>query len=111
MGGKALDGRRLSTPEYLEMSQHLRDLLLTIFARVYIPIAFGGKESHGDIDLVVTGPRLRPHEFPVAVQELLEATRFQFCPPTYSYLHQGVQVDVHVCPEEEFEACCMYKNH
>ena len=109
MGGKALDGRRLSTPEYLEMSQHLRNLLLTMFVRVYIPISFGGKESHGDIDLVVTGPRCQ--EFSFAVQELLEATRFQFCPPTYSYLHQGVQVDVHVCPEEEFETCCMYKSH
>jgi len=120
MGGKAVDGRRISAEEYDTLSKKITHILQEVYDKVYIPMSLKSKQYHGDIDFVVSEILSKEGDNTVPGQnenhitdasELLKAETVRRNGPTTSYKHDGVQIDVHLCPQNEFDMCCRYKDN
>lgn len=107
MGGNLLPGcRRLNSEEYTRVCETLTVLLRRHYSRVVVPKSVTSKTSHGDVDFVVSGIAEATD-----VASSLGSDFIHRNGPTTSYNYQGYQVDIHTCPEEEFESCVVYKSN
>ena len=117
MGGKAFGHppHALSTPRiphavYLPLRDKYTSLLATFYENAKSPIEVPEKISHGDIDILVSGPHLATTV--QSVSQALNAKALISTPgsPSTSFAcpfpdlpDDYVQVDVHVCPASTFD--------
>lgn len=105
--GPALHTPRMSIAEYTVLKEQCLKLLAEFYHEVACPAEAPAKVDHGDIDVLVQGPRYEvgPHR----VAERLGARRYLECGHTCSYAipllnREDVyaQLDVHACPSGHF---------
>ncbi|KAH8927717.1 hypothetical protein BT69DRAFT_1330238 [Atractiella rhizophila] len=129
MGGRAfplLSTPRLSPQEYQLLTSQVAPILRSFYQKVALPPEAPEKDSHGDLDFIVSAP-LDDHSVPTVdvevnsygsvvrkvkedfVGQKLGATAFVVGKPTSNFavplgsLEEFYQVDVHVSSESDFE--------
>ncbi|KAI4170039.1 MAG: hypothetical protein LQ348_007185 [Seirophora lacunosa] len=98
------------------LNQHLA-LLANLFDHVASPIEAPEKDSFGDIDIIVSQPKVTPF-FPEHIISAIDAERIISSNPLYSFAvpYPGldgshVQLDIQICQLENFEWEVFHKAH
>ncbi len=110
MGGNAIpDARRITTAELLEIVAKLTPILEKLYQFCYVPKFMGNKETHGDVDFMVTLPIHDNHR--ERLKQELQSKHFVVNGTTGSYEYDGVQIDISLHAPEDFVTTCWYKNY
>ncbi|KAI4157110.1 MAG: hypothetical protein L6R39_000773 [Caloplaca ligustica] len=124
MGGKVFTSgpEPLSTPRmtpsvYRSLLDRYLHQLSEIFERVAAPIEAPEKNSFGDIDVIVSGPKTTPFHLD-QLATAVTAKRTIVKPPIYSFAvpypdleGSSVQLDVQLCKPEDFDWEVFHKGH
>ena len=126
MGGNAFTSgpAPLSTPRmppelYFSLRNHYINLLRTLYQKIATPIEAPGKDSYGDIDILVACPCTEPLSEESVATSLKASRAFtiqsspttSFAVPHPQLTSKFVQVDVHVCPDETFQWQMFHQSH
>lgn len=115
MGGRAfiqkygIESKRLNNTEYGKIWDKIRPNLLNIFNKVEIVRSYSSKDSHGDLDCIVSNTNnqnIGPHDLRI----ILGGDKVHRNGQTTSILIDGFQVDVTFIVEDEFDAASFYFN-
>jgi hypothetical protein len=110
MGGNAIpNARRITTAELLEIVEKLMPILKKYYQFCYVPKFMGNKETHGDVDFMVTLPVVDNHRELLKAE--LQSKHSVVNGTTGSYEYNGVQIDVSLHSAEDFVTTCWYKNY
>ncbi|KAL8656416.1 MAG: hypothetical protein Q9210_000275 [Variospora velana] len=102
---------------YHSLLSRYRALLANFFDRVASPIEAPEKGSFGDIDIIVSQPKATPFQ-PEQNLTAIKAERMISSNPLYSFAvpypgleESYVQLDIQICPLEDFEWEVFHKGH
>ncbi|KAI4289443.1 MAG: hypothetical protein L6R35_001292 [Caloplaca aegaea] len=102
---------------YHSLLSHYLALLANFFDHVASPIEAPEKDSFGDVDIIVSQPKVTPFQ-PEQNLRAINAERIISSKPLYSFAvpYPGlegsyVQLDIQICPLEDFEWEVFHKGH
>jgi len=113
MGGelfKSVGAKRLSLDEYKEVSNKIIDSgVLDIFEKFHLVRSYESKESHGDIDFIVTKPKI--NDWKKYIAEQLNCEHSKFLSEESHYLVGNAQIDLRIVPFENFDSSVFFSNY
>jgi len=107
MGGKLFDCKRVSSSEYEEISYDILSKFSSNRILAEIAPSLKKKESHGDIDIIVSGDALNNER----IKEIFGAVDIHRNSNVISILFFGVQVDLNFHAPENFRTAVNYNSH
>ena len=109
MGGNALKNvvtRRYARAEYYQLKERLLSKLQGRIERYDVPREFPGKESFGDLDvLMVCPPSVKITKL---IEELFDPNEIQHNGDVYSFDFEEFQIDFILVPDEQFDNAIVY---
>lgn len=110
MGGNAIpDARRITTAELQDIVTKLTPIIQRYYQFCYVPKFMGNKETHGDVDFMVSLPVVDNHR--EMMKQELQSKHSAINGDTGSYEYDGVQIDISLHSPENFITTCWYKNY
>jgi hypothetical protein len=110
VGGKAFleRGRRVGGEEYRDLSHRVIEFLSSVGCRADLIPSYKKKRDHGDIDILVTGGAGQMGELGRNISLMEGYSRHLINGECLSFLCRGVQVDLIVVPEADWEMGMTY---
>lgn len=115
-GQPGLNVPRLSNEPYQKLKKKCHTILSEFYESTRTPVEAPGKTNHGDIDVLVAGPKMTVTS-ELLVQRLSAARVFTNGPTTSLAIPMPdsedayFQLDVHVCPTDLFEWECFHHSY
>ena len=109
MGGNALKNvvtRRYARAEYYQLKERILNKLQGRVDRYAVPLEFPGKESFGDLDVLMVCPTSVKLE--ELIEELFHPNEIHHNGDVYSFDFEEFQVDFILTPNENFENAIVY---
>lgn len=105
-----IESKRIDRSQYAELSIKVIEVLDKYFQFTHIIQAYKNKETFGDIDVLVSKPKINVSQLFLKeeLKEELIASAVSQNSEIVSYLIDGFQLDVIICPPEEYYTSIRY---